>query len=50
MGRLPASLMLYGIQGGTLEHGPVLSPEVRVAVEKVAAMIELDLLDALDRS
>jgi hydrogenase maturation protease len=50
MGRLPNSLMLYGIQGGSLEHGPVLSPEVRVAVEKVAAMIELDLLDALDRS
>jgi len=50
MGRLPASLMLYGIQGKSYEHGRGLSPEVRVGVEKVAAMIELELLAALDRS
>lgn len=50
MGRLPASLMLYGIQGKTVDQGHGLSPEVRIAVEKVAAMIELELLAALDRS
>jgi hydrogenase maturation protease len=50
IGRLPASLMLYAIQGEPHENRQALSPEVRVAVEKVAAMIELDLLDALDRS
>ncbi len=50
MGRLPSSLTLYGIQGRTHEHGHGLSPEVRVAVEKVAAMIELELLTALERS
>ncbi len=50
MGSLPSSLMLYGIQGRTHEHGNGLSPEVRVAVEKVAAMIEVELLEVLERS
>lgn len=50
MGRLPSSLMLYGIQGNSHEHGHGLSPEVRVAVENVATMIELELLDVLDCS
>lgn len=50
MGSLPSSLMLYGIQGKSHELGHGLSPEVRVAVEKVAAMIELELLAVLEGS
>ena len=50
MGRLPSSLMLYGIQGKVHDHGRGLSPDVRVAVEKVAAMIELELLTSLEHS
>jgi hydrogenase maturation protease len=47
---LPSSLMLYGIQGRSHAHGHGLSPEVRVAVEKVAAMLEIELLEELERS
>ncbi len=36
MGRLPAKLTVYGIEGATFDHGMPLSPAVADAVEQVA--------------
>lgn len=39
MGRLPATLMIVGIEGGSFEFGDELGPEVRRAVGRVATRI-----------
>lgn len=39
LGRLPASLVLYGIEGGDFSPGEGLSPEVEQAVDTAAARI-----------
>lgn len=39
MGRLPARLMVYGIEVGELSHGNSLSPEVEDAVETIVAEV-----------
>lgn len=49
IGSLPSSLTLYGIQGAAFEQGRGLSPTVRIAVERVAVLIELELLSELSR-
>ncbi len=39
LGRLPASLTVYGIEAGSVEPGQPVSPEVARAVEEVAESI-----------
>lgn len=39
LGRLPPSLVIYGIEGRTFEAGAALSPEVARSVEALAARI-----------
>jgi hydrogenase maturation protease len=39
LGRLPARVLIYGIEAGDISHGEVLSPEVEAAVSKVAAEV-----------
>ncbi|MDP2529656.1 MAG: hydrogenase maturation protease [Candidatus Palauibacterales bacterium] len=34
LGRLPARLLILGIEAGTVAHGPGLSPPVRIGVER----------------
>jgi len=43
LGRLPASLVLYGIEGADFSPGEGLSPEVEQAVELAAARIEYEV-------
>lgn len=44
LGRLPRSLMIYGIEVGQLDPGSTLSPEVDQAVQLVAAEIDAELV------
>ena len=39
LGRLPAELVLWGIEGSDFGQGPGLTPDVEAAVAKVAAII-----------
>lgn len=42
LGRLPAWVVVYGIEGGEFGPGEGLSPQVEAAVDDVAAQIVLD--------
>jgi hydrogenase maturation protease len=39
LGRMPGSLVVYGIEGGSFETGESLSPPVQAAVERVAELV-----------
>ena len=40
LGRLPSSLVVYGIEAKTMEHGVVMSPVVAAAVEQVVEELQ----------
>jgi hydrogenase maturation protease len=46
LGRLPLAAVVIGIEGGGFDPGAPPSPEVVVASERVAAALEIHLLDA----
>jgi len=46
LGRMPRSLVVYGIEGSDFAHGNGMSPEVERAVEKAAARIVEEALHA----
>ena len=43
LGRLPASLLIIGIEAASFAHGAALTPEVAHSVERVAERIILEL-------
>lgn len=45
LGRLPARLVIYGIEGRSFDHGTELSPEVAAATREAAAMIQRELAE-----
>ena len=43
LGRLPARLVIFAVEAGTLEPGAALSPEVTVAVNEVVRNVEAEI-------
>ena len=46
LGRLPAKVVVFGIEGATFETGDTLSPQVQAAVGQVADAIRAEVLSA----
>ncbi|MBP2291654.1 hydrogenase maturation protease [Azospirillum rugosum] len=44
LGRLPASLVVYGVEGRCFDFGEGLSEEVGAAVERVVSMVEREVV------
>jgi hydrogenase maturation protease len=49
IGRLPARLIIYGIEGANFAAGETLSPDVRAAVDPVADAIRAEVLACTSR-
>ncbi len=43
LGRLPARLVIFAVEAGTLEAGAALSPEVTVAADEVVRQVEAEI-------
>lgn len=43
LGRLPGSLVVYGLEGSSFEAGESLSPPVQAAVERVATLVRQEV-------
>jgi hydrogenase maturation protease len=49
LGRLPARLVVYAVEGARFNAGAGLSPEVRQAIPRVAAMVVAEATELADR-
>ena len=46
LGRLPATVVVFGIEGASFETGEQLSPQVQAAVERVAEAVRSEVLSS----